>query len=313
VIEIENLIFEYPDKRVIDKLSLKIKDNSITVLVGPNGAGKTTLIKSIAGLTEPYSGHVKIDGLDVYENPVEAHKKMGYLPDFFGLYDALTVRESLFYAAISHGIADEEAKHKAVQAADRLSIAEHLNNLAGDLSRGLKQRLAIAQAIVHEPKFLVLDEPASGLDPLARNELSALFKQLKSQGMTLLVSSHILSELEDYATDMIILKDGEVISNSAFDLKLGENLSTRKIMLRGHFSSMDVVKILEELNVGDIQVNADVVTFVIEDSDAKQVSIVKELFEKEVNILEYKNVVANMKDLYAGSVAAHQNKKQEVK
>ncbi len=313
MIEVESLIFEYPGKRVIDRLNLRIKDNSITVLVGPNGAGKTTLIKAIAGLTEPYSGHIKIDGLDVYEHPVDAHKRMGYLPDFFGLYDALTVREGLFYAAISHGIDDAEAKHKAEQAAERLSISEHLNALAGDLSRGLKQRLAIAQAIVHEPKFLVLDEPASGLDPLARNELSALFKQLRAQGMTLLVSSHILSELEDYATDMIILKDGEIISNSAFDLKLGENLSSRKVLVRGHFSSMNLMKMLEELNVGNIQVNADTVSFVIEDSDEKQACIIKELIEKDVNILEYKNVIANMKDLYAGSVAAHQNKKQEAK
>jgi ABC-2 type transport system ATP-binding protein len=197
MIEVSGLVFEYPGQRALDGVSLSIQAGAITALVGPNGAGKTTLLRLIAALETPYDGQVTIDGLDTRDQPRAIHERLGYLPDFFGLYDALSVRRCLFYAARAHGIGAGEAGAAAEAAAARVGLSDRLGQAAGSLSRGLRQRLAIAQAIVHDPKVLLLDEPAAGLDPQARRDLSRLLLELRDGGMTLVVSSHILAELED--------------------------------------------------------------------------------------------------------------------
>jgi ABC-2 type transport system ATP-binding protein len=135
---------------------------------------------------------------------------LGYLPDFFGLYDELSVRRSLIYAARSRGVPAGEAEAAALAAAERVQLSDRLETRAGELSRGLRQRLAIACTLVHRPKVLLLDEPASGLDPEARRSLSDLVTSLSGEGITVVVSSHILAELEDYSTDMLMIRDGRV-------------------------------------------------------------------------------------------------------
>ena len=144
---------------------------------------------------------------------------LGYLPDFYGLYDALSVRRCLTYAAWSHAIAPALTTAAVETAARRVGLLDRLETPAGELSRGLRQRLAIGQAIVHEPSVLLLDEPAAGLDPQARRDLSTLLLALKDQGMTLVVSSHILSELEDYCSEMIIIEAGRVVGGKAITVK----------------------------------------------------------------------------------------------
>src|SRR5581483_11620514 len=141
------------------------------------------------------------------------------LPDFFGLYDAQTVRRCLFYAARAHGIAPHPAKDAAQAAAVKVGLADRMEQPAGALSRGLRQRLAIAQAIVHRPKVLLLDEPAAGLDPQARRDLSHLLLELRDDGMTLVVSSHILAELEDYSDRMVIVDNGRIAGGESITLK----------------------------------------------------------------------------------------------
>src|SRR5690606_31914263 len=146
-----------------------------------------------------------IDGLDTRDAPRAVHARLGYLPDFFGLYDALNVRRCLYYAARAHGITAGAATGAVEAAAARVGLSDRMEQAAGALSRGLRQRLAIAQALVHRPAVLLLDEPAAGLDPQARRDLSQLLLSLKTDGMTLVVSSHILAELEDYSDRMIIV------------------------------------------------------------------------------------------------------------
>ena len=211
MIEVRDLAYEYPTKRALEGVSLSVPSKTIVALVGPNGAGKTTLLRCLAGLEPPYSGVVTIDGLDTRESPREIHSRLGYLPDFYGLYDELTVRRCLTYAAWSHGLAIETVDRAVMKAAERVDLSDHLESKAGELSRGLRQRLGIGQAIVHEPKVLLLDEPAAGLDPQARRDLSALLINLRDAGMTLVVSSHILAELEDYCSEMIIIENGRVV------------------------------------------------------------------------------------------------------
>ena len=210
MLTVEDLVFEYPGVRALNHVSFTVAAGSITALVGPNGAGKTTLLRCIAALDEPVSGAITFNNIDVLENPRLCHRNIGYLSDFFGLYDDLTVEQCLRYTAMAQGIAMDCCQPAIALAAERVGISDRLAMKTSTLSRGLRQRLAIAQAIIHEPVLLLLDEPASGLDPEARSALAALFLTLRDQGMTLIVSSHILAELEAYSTDMLVLKAGEI-------------------------------------------------------------------------------------------------------
>ncbi len=231
MIKVKNLTFDYPGKRALDDVSFTIEPNTITALVGPNGAGKTTLLRCLAAL-EPWTlGHIEIDGIDVEHSPRELHKICHYLSDFFGLYDELTVEQSLTFIAMGRG--GRNVEPLCLDAAKKVQLMDYYDKPAGSLSRGLRQRLAIAQSIVVPPKLLILDEPASGLDPKARHQLSSLLLELKNQGMTIIVSSHILSELEDYSTHMLKISEGKIVKqcqldeiqsvNNQFELVLSES------------------------------------------------------------------------------------------
>ncbi len=224
MIEVRNLTFEYPGKRALDSVSFSVPAASITALVGPNGAGKTTLLRCMAALQEPLSGEVILDGINVQEQPRACHQRLGFLPDFFGLYDQLSVRQCLSYAARAKGIHSDEITERVRTASQSLEIEDRLESKAGELSRGLRQRLAIAQAIIHQPAVLLLDEPASGLDPDARHSLSQLMLSLRDQGMTLIVSSHILSELEEYSSRMIVIRDGQLTDHDSLDVQAADDI-----------------------------------------------------------------------------------------
>jgi ABC-2 type transport system ATP-binding protein len=219
MIDVKDLVYEYPTMRALKGVSLTVADGTITALVGPNGAGKTTLLRCLAALEDPYSGTVTVNGLDTKVSPREIHAALGYLPDFYGLYNDLTVRQCLRYAARSHGIVPALTAAAVQKAAGRVELLDRMESKAGELSRGLRQRLAIGQAIVHEPSVLLLDEPAAGLDPQARRDLSTLLIALRDQGITLVVSSHILAELEDYCSEMIIIEDGRIAGGKAIKVR----------------------------------------------------------------------------------------------
>ena len=214
-ISVSGISYLYPGLRALDDVSFDITRGSVTALVGPNGAGKTTLLRCLAGLDRPLTGGITVAGIDVLEEPRLAHASMGYLSDFFGLYDTLTVQQSLAYAAAANGVADAVLDDTVARTAARLDIADRLDQRCSALSRGLRQRVAIGQAIVHAPAVLLLDEPASGLDPEARHSLALLFTRLRDEGMTLLVSSHILAELDEYSTHMLVLRAGKMIEHRA--------------------------------------------------------------------------------------------------
>jgi ABC-2 type transport system ATP-binding protein len=212
-IEVEGLRFDYPGVRALDDVSFTVARGSVTALVGPNGAGKTTLLRCIAALERPMLGAIRVAGIDVLEEPRACHRRVGFLADSYGLYDALTVRQCLVYAALAHGMDAKAVPRTVEQTAERLDITDKLRTPAGELSRGQRQRVAIGQALIHAPEVLILDEPASGLDPEARHVLARLFTRLQGEGMTLIVSSHILAELDEYSTHMLVLRAGKVIEN----------------------------------------------------------------------------------------------------
>ncbi len=230
IARVAGLDYEYPGVRALSGVSFELAPGTVTALVGPNGAGKTTLLRCLAGLDAPLEGAIEVAGVDVLEAPREAHRQLGYLSDFFGVYESLTVAQCLAHAAAMQGVPPAAIDEAVRRTTLRLGLADRSGQAAGTLSRGLRQRLAIGQAIIHAPKLLLLDEPAAGLDPEARHSLAALFRTLQDEGMTLVVSSHILAELDEYSTHMLVLRAGEVVEHRA--LEGGADPGQRRVRLR---------------------------------------------------------------------------------
>jgi len=224
MIEVEDVVYDYPTKRALRGVRFTAERGQVLALVGPNGAGKTTLLRCLAALDRPFSGTVRIDGIDTQDDPRRVHEKVGYLPDFYGLYDELTVEQNLLYAANARRVTGARARDAVARTAENVGLSDRLKSRASELSRGLRQRLAIGQTIVHEPAALLLDEPAAGLDPEARRSLSELITSLAKGGMSIIVSSHILAELEDYSTAMLVMRDGALIGDGPVSAGGGSRL-----------------------------------------------------------------------------------------
>ncbi|HEY6188996.1 MAG TPA: ABC transporter ATP-binding protein [Pyrinomonadaceae bacterium] len=207
----------YDTKPAVRDVDLFVAHGEICGLIGPNGAGKTTLLKMLAGLLRPTSGKIEVDRIEVGAEPKRLHEIVGYVPDTFGLYDELSVRQFLEYFARAHGVAASLVRKRIASVLELTNLTSKLQATVGSLSRGMRQRLVIAKTLLHAPKVLLLDEPASGLDPLARIELRDLIGELGRLGTTLVVSSHILTELEDFCTSVVIMEQGHVIRAGRID------------------------------------------------------------------------------------------------
>lgn len=301
MIDVKNLTFDYPGTRALDDVSFTIREGSITALVGPNGAGKTTLLRCLAALEEPASGQVLMNDADILTDPRATHRRIGYLSDFFGLYEDLTVRQCLQYAAMSHGIPDERHGQVIGWCAEQLEITDRLEMKAGSLSRGQRQRLAIAQAIVHEPRFLLLDEPASGLDPEARHSLAILFRRLRDSGMTLLVSSHILSELEEYSTDMLVLRAGRIIDHAP--LAASRPSTVLEIRLASPHSRLREILAGRE-HVASVQGDDLQASFSFSADPAQQHQLLKVLLDDGLPVCLFAEQRHNLQDAYLKTVKA---------
>ena len=211
LISIRHLVRRYHKLYAINDLNLDIPRGSIYGLIGPNGAGKTTLLRILAALLAPTSGQVCFENQEVSRSPTMIQRKVGYMPDFFGVYPDLTCTEYLeFYAGI-HGIPRQKRSGMITDLLELVELTDKRDAMVEALSRGMKQRLCLARALVHDPEILLLDEPASGLDPRARIELRELVRSLQNMGKTILISSHILLELAEMCTDIAILQSGQLV------------------------------------------------------------------------------------------------------
>ncbi|HEX6551120.1 MAG TPA: ABC transporter ATP-binding protein [Ktedonobacteraceae bacterium] len=211
MIKIQHIYKSYRKVDALKGLSLQIPQGSIYGLIGPNGAGKTTLIRILAALLAPTRGEVWFDGEEVVRQPALIQRKVGYMPDFFGVYPDLTAVEYLeFYAGI-HGIPRKKQASTVNDLLELVDLSSKRDANVETLSRGMKQRLCLARALVHDPEILLLDEPASGLDPRARVELRELLRTLQGMGKTIIISSHILLELAAMCTDIAILQGGQLV------------------------------------------------------------------------------------------------------
>ena len=232
MIRVEGINHYFGPQQVLHDVWFTVPDGAVLGFIGPNGAGKTTTMRMIATLLEPQQGRILVDGIDVVEDPMAVRKVLGFMPDGFGVYERVTVSEYLSFFAAAYEI-EWRSRDKAVEAVVELTGLHTLGErLVSALSKGMKQRLAIARTLLHDPKVLLLDEPANGLDPRARIEMRDLIEQLQDMGKTVVLSSHILTELSDMVSSVVILEKGRVLTAGGVD-RIGQQLRPeRTVRLR---------------------------------------------------------------------------------
>jgi ABC-2 type transport system ATP-binding protein len=211
-IEVTGVHRSFGSVRALDGVDLTARAGAVTALVGPNGSGKTTLLLVLAGLLVPDSGHVRVAGHDPVTDGPAARARTGWMPDAFGTWDSLTAREVLLTFGAAYRLPRSVAVARAAELLETVHLTEYADRPASVLSRGQKQRLGLARALVHDPAVLLLDEPASGLDPRSRVDLRVLLRELAGRGTTVLVSSHVLTELDELADDAVFLSRGRTVT-----------------------------------------------------------------------------------------------------
>lgn len=212
MLQISNLYKSYGKFQAVNNLTLHIPKGDLFGFVGPNGAGKTTTIRMVCGLMLPNSGHIAINGIDALARQREIRRQIGYVPDFFGVYDNLKVREYMDFYGSMYRMNSREICRISDDLLDLVNLSDKKETFVDTLSRGMKQRLCVARALIHNPALLVLDEPSSGLDPRARVEMKELLQNLRSMGKTIVISSHILSELSEMCNSIGIMNRGSLVA-----------------------------------------------------------------------------------------------------
>jgi ABC-2 type transport system ATP-binding protein len=215
LVSVENLNVIYGKTHAVRDLSLSIQRGEVFGFIGPNGAGKTSTIKVLAALLKPTRGRALVAGLDVAQEPHAVRRKIGYMPDFFGVYDDLTASEYLHFFAAPYNIPSAKRRVLIGDVLALTDLTEKHDAPVDGLSRGMKQRLGLARVLLHDPDLLLLDEPASGLDPRARIEMRELLKELQTMGKTIIVSSHILHELAQFCSHIGIVERGQMVANGS--------------------------------------------------------------------------------------------------
>ena len=212
IIEIQNLTKRYNGLTALDDLTLSVEEGAVVGFIGPNGAGKTTTMRILTTLLKPTSGRAWVAGHEVTENPQAVRRAIGYMPDFFGVYEDMKVWEYLDFFAACYDIPAAERTGMIDDLLALVDLGHKKDTFVDELSRGMKQRLCLARTLTHDPQVLILDEPASGLDPRARIEMRELLRELKNMGKTIFFSSHILSEVADICTSIAILEAGQLVA-----------------------------------------------------------------------------------------------------
>ena len=243
---INNLTKKYGAFTAVRQLSLHIPEGDLFGFVGPNGAGKTTTIRMVCGLLRATSGSIKIGNIKGAVGSKEMKRMIGYVPDFFGVYDNLKVREYMDMYGSMYGMYARETAKLADDLLELVNLSDKKEVYVDTLSRGMKQRLCVARALLHNPKLLLLDEPSSGLDPRARVEMKELLKNLHSMGKTILISSHILSELSEMCTSIGIMNHGQLITAGRIEEIMYQLSGGKRIHIQISSEMETAVRILKE-------------------------------------------------------------------
>ena len=299
-ITVEGLVKRYGGSTALDGLSFSVTSGGIYGFLGPNGAGKTTTLRILATLLLPTQGQAWVAGEDVTRHPAEARRHIGYMPDFFGVYDDLTVREYLEFYAQAHGMPRAGWRKIVADLLELVDLGDKRDDFVETLSRGMKQRLGLTRCLVHDPEVLLLDEPASGLDPRARVEMREVLKEIARMGKAVLISSHILPELEDLSTEVGIIHKGRMVASGPVERILAQVGGSRVLEARILDEAERAGSILEGLpgvrNVSILPAEGLVRAACSADS-AGQALILKTLVEAGVPVVSF-NAVQDLEDLF---------------
>jgi ABC-2 type transport system ATP-binding protein len=255
MIELYEFGKDYGDFTAVESLDLTIDEGEMFGFIGPNGAGKSTTIRYLATLLKPTRGFGTIAGHHVTDDPMAVRQSVGYMPDNFGVYDGMRVWEFLDFFAVAYRIGREKRKQIIREVLELLDLGHKRNDFVNGLSRGMKQRLCLAKTLVHDPPVLILDEPASGLDPRARVEVKALLKELRRMGKTILISSHILTELADCCTSIGIIERGKLLMHGPIDQvyrQIRRNRHVEICFLEGEDAGLSILRSHDSLRAIDV-------------------------------------------------------------
>jgi len=299
MIELLHFTKRYGELTAVDDLCLEIGEGEMFGFIGPNGAGKTTTIRFLATLLKPTSGDAIVAGYQVGSDPMEVRRRIGYMPDSFGVYDGMRVWEFLDFFAVAYQI--PRARRKAVigDVLDLLDLDGKRDALVNSLSRGMKQRLCLAKTLVHDPPVLILDEPASGLDPRARVEIKALLKELRRMGKTILISSHILAELADCCTSIGVIERGRLLIAGPIEdvyRRIRRNRIIRIRVKQDADSALSIVRALPETL--DVQVEGTRITAELATDDDGLARLMARLIDQGVELVSFAEKEPTLEDVF---------------
>jgi len=299
MIELTNFGKDYGDFTAVRQLNLKVAAGDMFGFIGPNGAGKSTTIRFLATLLKPTRGDGMVNGYSVTGAPMGVRRSVGYMPDAFGVYDGMKVWEFLDFFAVAYHIPRMRRKQVILDVLELLDLAHKRDDYVNGLSRGMKQRLCLAKTLVHDPPVLILDEPASGLDPRARVEVKALLKELKNMGKTILISSHILTELADCCTSIGIIERGELLMHGSIQDVYQRIRSNRQVVIRFAEKMDEGISVLRSSpSLRNLSIDESRVTAELETDDAGLADLLDEMIRRGVRIASYADQEPTLEDVF---------------
>ncbi|NOZ38959.1 MAG: ABC transporter ATP-binding protein [Planctomycetes bacterium] len=299
MIEIKNFGKHYGDFVAVANLNLKIEAGEMFGFIGPNGAGKSTTIRFLATLLKATHGEGTINGHSVTKDPIGVRRSVGYMPDNFGVYDGMKVWEFLDFFAVAYQVPKARRKEVLSDVLELLDLTHKRDDFVNGLSRGMKQRLCLAKTLVHDPPVLILDEPASGLDPRARLEVKALLKELRNMGKTILISSHILTELADCCTSIGIIERGQLLLHGPIEKVYRQITSNRHLVARFSGNPKQGISLIRsDPKVTNSEVDPRGCTFEMKGSDADVQRLMRALVAAECGLLSFAEKEPTLEDVF---------------
>lgn len=299
MIELKNFCKTYGDFVAVKNLNLKIEAGEMFGFIGPNGAGKSTTIRFLATLLKATSGEGRVNGYRVSKDPLGVRKSVGYMPDSFGVYDGMKVWEFLDFFAVAYQVPRANRKAIIGDVLELLDLTHKRDDYVNGLSRGMKQRLCLAKTLVHDPPVLILDEPASGLDPRARLEVKALLKELRNMGKTILISSHILTELADCCTSIGIIERGELLLHGPIDKVYRQIQKNRNITIRFTGNPEQGLSLIRsDPKVQNVQVDARSCTVELVGNDTDAQRLMRQLVAADCGLVSFAEKEPTLEDVF---------------
>lgn len=299
MVEIKDLYKTYGKLTALNKLNLTIKQGELFGFVGPNGAGKTTVLKMIAGLLPADGGEITVAGIDAIRDAAHLKEQIGYVPDFFGVYDDFKVMEYMEFYASVYGITGENARKLCVELLELVKLQDKKESKVDSLSRGMKQRLCLARSLIHNPKLLILDEPVSGLDPRARLEMKHTLRQLNEQGKTIIISSHILSELSELCTTIGIIEHGQMAAKGTIEEITLKINALMPIMVEVAGERKKALQILKECpQVKNISLDREHFVLGFSGEQEHQVELLQKLVSEGVPVVSFQKKTSDLETIF---------------